>query len=128
MLTAKLHSILTEHLVLLNRSSEIGILKPDSEGAVRVDLGVVDEGVPCLVAVFEGWLGGEEVADFYGLCSAVSQIVNLLADTLMVGFEFVVSVFELVVAAVVVVGVVGCGCCGGDELVHQRDSFFDPLP
>lgn len=32
------------------------------------------------------------------------------------------------VAAVVVVRVVDHGCCGGDELVHQRDSFFDPLP
>ena len=81
-----------------------------------------------MVGVFEWWLGGEVVADFYGLGSAVSQVVDLLADVLLLGCELVVSVFELVVAAIVVVGVVDRGCCGGDELVHQRDGFFEPLP
>lgn len=98
MSTAKLHSILTEHRVLLNRSSEIGILKPDSEGAVRVDLGVVDEGVPCLVAVFEGWLGGEEVTDFYGLGAAATQIVNLFSDVLVLVLQLAVPGFELMEA------------------------------
>lgn len=67
------------------------VFEDDADGSISVDNGVVDEGVPCLVAVCEWWQGG-----------------------------------ELVVASVVVVGVVGCGCCGGDELVHQRDRFFDP--
>lgn len=89
---------------------------------------MVDEGVPGLIAVCEWWLGGEVVADFDGLGSAVSQIIDLLADVLVLGLELAVSVFELVVAAVVVVWVVGGGCCGGDELVHQRDGFFEPLP
>lgn len=89
---------------------------------------MVDEGVPGLVAVCEGWLGGEVVADFDGLGSAVAQVVDLASDVLVLVFELLVSVFELVVAAVVVVGVMGGGCCGGDELVHQRDGFFDPLP
>lgn len=72
---------------------------------------MVDEGVPGLVGVFEWWLGGEVVADFYGLGSAVAQVVDLVGEVLV--FDF-----ELVVAAVVAVGVVGCGGCGGDELVH----------
>lgn len=90
--------------------------------------GVVDEGVPGLIAVCEWWLGGEEVADFDGLGSAVSQIIDLLADVLVLGLELAVSVFELVVATIVVVRVMDDGCCGGDELIHQRDGFFDPLP
>ena len=89
---------------------------------------MVDEGVPGLVGVCEGWLRGEVVADFGGLGSAVAQIIDLLADAMVLGLELVVSVFELVVAAVVIVGVVDGGRCGGDELIHQHDGFFQPLP
>lgn len=102
------------------------VFEDDADGSISVDNGVVDEGVPCLVAVCEWWQSGEVEVDFDGLCSAVAQIVDLVGDMLVLGLELAVSGFELVVAAVVVVGVVGCGCCGGDELVHQRDRFFDP--
>lgn len=102
-------------------------LKVEVDFAVGGDGGVIDEGVPGLVAVFEGRLGGEVVADFDGLGSAVTQVVDLISDALVLGLELVVSVFEFVVAAVVVVRVMDRGCCGGDELVHQRDGFFEPL-
>ena len=73
-----------------------------------VDGGVIDEGVPGLVGVFEWWLGGKVVAYFDCLCSAVAQIVDLVADPLMLGLKLVVPIFKLVVTAVVVVRVVGC--------------------
>lgn len=104
------------------------IFHENGDDSVSGDGGVVDEGVPGLIAVCEWWLGGEVVVDFDGLGSAVSQVVNLLVDVLVLGLELVVSVFELVVATIVIVRVVNGGCCGGDELVHQRDGFFDPLP
>lgn len=104
------------------------IFHENGDESVWADGGVVDEGVPGLVGVCEGWLGGEVVADFDGLRSAATHIVDLFGDVLVLGFELVVSVFEFVVAAVVVVRVMGGGGCGGDKLVHQRDGFFKPLP
>ncbi|RMB65562.1 hypothetical protein [Corynebacterium macginleyi] len=128
MLTAKLRFIITEHRVLLNQSSEIGILKSDSEGAVRVDLGVVDEGVPRLVAVFEGWLGGEEVADFYGLSMAAMQIVDLVSDVLVLVLKLTMPGFELSLAVIIFIRIMGYCRCRRNELVHQHDGFFHPLP
>ena len=77
-----------------------------------VDGGVIDEGVPGLVGVFEWWLGGKVVAYFDCLCSAVAQIVDLVADPLMLGLKWVVPLVALVGTAVVGVRVGGGRGCG----------------
>lgn len=48
--------------------------------------GVINENVPCLVTVIEGWLAGEIVADFYGLGTAATKVINLSGDALVLGF------------------------------------------
>lgn len=94
------------------------VFELDLDGTAGVDGGVVDEGVPGFVGVFElGVVGAVGVDLFDTLAFFVSLADPCLKVGVVLGVAFIVGL-ELVESVLVGVLVLGVGGVSGDELVE----------